>query len=132
MIVHELLHAIIGFIFGGNMKIGIIPGGAVTITDTPMTKIQYLIMLLSPVILIGIIPSIILAIKYPSKTNTSFKTALISWFYMCMFLGMIFSASPDLISTYNVCNIIPNGAIMKQTNEGMIWYMPDEIIKSNL
>ena len=119
MAIHELLHALVGYFFGADMKVAIIPGGAVAITSTALTRTQYLIMLLVPVIVLGIIPSILLAIFYNEERATSFKNSFIAWFCLCLFCGMIFSASPDIISTYNVLKEIPQDAIMRQTDDNM-------------
>ena len=126
MVVHEFLHAFVGMCFGADMKVAIIPGGAIAITSTALTRTQYLIMLLTPVILLGIIPSILLAILYNRERATSFKNSFVAWFCMCLLCGMIFSASPDIISTYNVLNEIPKDAIMRQTDENMYWYIIKE------
>lgn len=123
MIIHELLHAFVGMLLGGNMKVAIIPGGAVTITSSAMTRTQYLFILLTPVITMGIIPSIVLTLIYPKKIGNSFKKSFITWFCMIAFVSMIFSASPDIISTYNIFKEVPKGAIMQQDDENMYWYM---------
>ena len=125
MIIHELLHAFVGMLCGGDMKVAIIPGGAVTITSSAMTRTQYLFMLLTPVVTMGIIPSIVLAIVYPKKVGKTFKKSFITWFSMLAFLSMIFSASPDIISTYNILKKVPKGAIMQQNDENMYWYMKE-------
>ena len=126
MIIHELLHAFVGMLLGGDMKVAIIPGGAVTITSSAMTRTQYLFILLIPVIIMGIIPSIILALIYPKKIGNSFKKSFITWFFMIAFASMIFSASPDIISTYNIFKEVPKGAIMQQNDENMYWYMKED------
>ena len=127
MIIHEWLHAFVGMLCGGNMKVAIIPGGAVTITSSAMSRTQYLFMLLTPVITMGIIPSIVLALIYPKKIGNSFKKSFIIWFCMIAFVSTIFSASPDIISTYNIFKEVPKDAIMQQDDKNMYWYMKEDI-----
>ena len=122
MAIHELMHAFVGMCFGADMKVAIIPGGAIAVTSSALTRTQYLIMLVTPVLFLGIIPSILLAFLYNEERATNFKNSFIAWFCVCLFCGMIFSASPDIISTYNVLKEIPKDAIMRQTDDNMYWY----------
>lgn len=121
--IHEFMHALVGFMFGADMKVAIIPGGAVAITSSALTRTQYLIILLTPITVLGIIPSILVSILYNKKRATNFKNSFIAWFFLCLFSGMIFSASPDIISTYNILTEVPKDAIMQQNDDNMYWYI---------
>ena len=121
--IHELIHAVTGALFGAEMKVGFIPQMLVTvaITGTPLSKLQYLLILCMPVILIGIIPAVIVLIKFPKKIKNATKVSILIIF----FLAIIVSAGADLISIYNMIKQVPNGAMMQQTDNGMYWYMPE-------
>ena len=119
---HEYMHAFVGAIFGANMKVGIIPemAIAVTMTSSPLTKLQFVLFLITPMIIMGIFPAIIILLNYPKKIKNHF----LAWFLTFLCLGSILSASADLISTYNICKSVPNGAIIQSTDENTYWYMP--------
>jgi len=119
---HEFLHAIPGAFFGADMKVGFMPQNliAVAMTSSPLTKLQFLIVGITPIIVLGIIPAIVIAIGYPKKI----KNPKISWILMCMCISMILSAGPDLVCTYNIMTNVPNGAIIQQTDNETYWYMP--------
>jgi len=121
---HEFLHAIPGALFGADMKVGFMPQNlvAVAMTSTPLTKLQFLIVGITPILLLGIIPAIAIAIGYPKKI----KSPIISWILMCMCISMILSAGPDLVCTYNIMTNVPNGAIIQQTDDDTYWYMPEK------
>ncbi len=127
MIIHEFLHALVGAICGGNMRVGIMYPGAVTVTDTALTKFQYLIILLTPMITLGILPAIIILLSYPKKIKKHF----VVWFITFLCIGTILSAAPDLISTYNICKQVPNGAIMQETDEYIYWYNNEDSREEN-
>jgi len=120
---HEFLHAIPGILFGADMKVGFMPQEflAVAMTSSPLTKLQYLIILITPVLVLGIIPAIAIALGYPKKI----KSPIMSWFIMFMCLSMILSAGPDLVSIYNISTQVSNGAIMQADDNNMYWYMPE-------
>ena len=121
---HEFLHAIPGALFGADMKVGLMPQNliAVALTSTPLTKLQFLIVGITPILLLGIIPAIVIAMGYPKKI----KSPKISWILMCMCISMILSAGPDLVCTYNIMTNVPNGAIIQQTDNETYWYMPEK------
>ena len=76
MPIHEIFHAIAGAIFGADMKVGFIYQmfAAVAITSSKLSKMQYLILLLTPVTVLGIIPAILILLNYPKKIkNAKFK-----------------------------------------------------------
>ncbi len=119
--IHEMVHAISGAIFGADMKVGFIPQMliAVAITSSKLTKVQYLVLLLTPIIILGILPAITILLNYPK----SIKNAKAAWLALFLCFGVVLSAGPDLISTYNIIKNVPNGAIMQQTDDDMYWYM---------
>ena len=90
-------------------------------TEEPMTKIQFLIMSLTPIIILGIIPLIILFITYPKKEK-SFKKGLMYWILTCFTGCIIMSSCPDIIQSFNVIKNIPSNAVM----ENDYWYIPNE------
>ncbi len=123
MPIHELIHCIAGAIVGLNMKFGIDPQTFIgfAYTEEPLTKIQFLVMSLSPLVILGIIPLIILFIKYP-KEKMNFKKALKYLILTCFIGGMFMSCAPDMIESFNYIKNIPNGAIV----EDNYWYIPNK------
>ena len=123
MPIHELIHCIAGALFGLDMKFGIDPQTFIgfAFTEDPLTKVQYLVMSLSPLVILGIIPLLILFIKYP-KEKMSFKKALKYWILTCFIGTMFMSCAPDMIESFNFIKNIPNGAIV----EDNYWYIPND------
>ena len=121
--IHELLHCIAGAAVGLDMKFGIDPASfmAFAYTENPMTKAQFLVMLLTPLIVLAIIPLIILFITYPKKEK-NFRKGLIYWILTCFIGCMIICSSPDIIQSFNVIRNIPSNAIM----ENDYWYIPNK------
>ena len=121
--IHELLHCIAGALFGLNMKFGIDPQTFIgfAYTRDPMSKTQFLVMSLTPLVILGIIPLIIIFTKYP-KEKMKFKRALVYWILTCFFATMIMSCSPDMIQSFNFIKNIPNNAVVVDD----YWYIPNE------
>ena len=121
--IHELLHCIAGALVGLNMKYGFDPQSfiAFAYTEDSLTKMQFLVMSLTPLVILGIIPLIILFIKYP-KEKMDFKKGLKYWILTCFIGAMIMSCSPDIIQSYNYIKHIPNNAIVEED----YWYIPNE------
>ena len=121
--IHELLHCIAGGLVGLDMKFGIdlVSFMAFAYTENPLTKVQFLIMSLTPLIILAIIPLIILFSTYPRKEK-NFKKGLIYWILTCFIGCMIMSSCPDIIQSFNVIKNIPNNAVM----ENDYWYIPNE------
>ena len=125
--IHELLHCVAGALSGLDMKFGIDAQmfAGFAYSDEPMTKIQFLVMSLTPLIILGIIPLIIVFSTYPKKEK-NYKKGLIYWILTCFIGCMIMSSCPDIIQSFNVIKNVPSNAIM----ENDYWYIPnDEIIK---
>ncbi len=120
---HELLHCIAGAIVGLNMKFGIDPKSFIgfAYTENPLTKAQFLVMSLTPLVILGIIPLIILFIKYP-KEKMRYKKGLKYWILTCFIGAMIISCSPDMIQSINFITYIPNNAIVVED----YWYIPNK------
>lgn len=123
--IHELIHAIPGALQGANMKIGFIPQMLtfIAITSTPLSKLQYLIMLIMPAIVLGIIPAIIIIINFPKKI----KNAVKAWIAMMICVMAIMTTGADIISTYNIITNVPDGAIIQQTDDNIYWYIPEAV-----
>ncbi len=121
--IHELLHCIAGALVGLNMKFGIDPQTFIgfAYTEDPFTKVQFLVMSLTPFIILGIIPLIILFIKYP-KEKMSYEKGLKYWILTCFIGFLIISSAADIIQSYNIIKHIPNNAIVI----GDYWYIPNE------
>ena len=121
--IHELIHCIAGALFGLDMKFGIDPQTFIgfAYTEEPLTKFQFLVMSLSPLVILGIIPLIILFIKYP-KEKMSFKKALKYWILTCFIGTMFMTCAPDMIESFNFIKNIPNGAIVEEN----YWYIPSK------
>lgn len=121
MPIHEIFHAIAGAIFGADMKVGFIYQmfAAVAITSSKLSKMQYLILLLTPVTILGIIPAILILLNYPKKI----KNAKLAWIALTACIIFIMTTGPDLISSFNIIKNVPNGAVMQQTDNNMFWYM---------
>ena len=82
-------------------------------------------MSLTPLVILGIIPLIILSIKYP-KEKMDFKKGLKYWILTCFIGAMIMSCSPDIIQSYNYIKHIPNNAIVEED----YWYIPNEQLRT--
>ena len=123
MIIHELLHCIAGAISGLDMKFGIDPQMFVgfAYTEQPLTKTQFLTMSLAPLVILGIIPLIILFIKYP-KEKMDYKKGLKYWILTCFIGSIIISCSPDIIQSLNFIRNIPNNAVVIED----YWYIPNK------
>lgn len=121
---HELLHCITGSLVGLDMKFGIDPQSfiAFAYTEDSLTKMHFLVMSLTPLVILGIIPLIVLFIKYP-KEKMDYKKGLKYWILTCFIGAMIMSCSPDIIQSYNYIKRIPSNAIVKED----YWYIPNEI-----
>lgn len=121
--IHELLHCIAGALVGLNMKFGIDPQSfiAFAYTDDPLTKSQFLCMSLTPFIILGIVPLVILFIKYP-KEKMSFMKGLKYWVLTCFIGAMIISCSADMIQSFNYIRNIPNKAVVGDD----YWYIPNK------
>lgn len=78
-------------------------------------------MSLTPLVILGIIPLIILFIKYP-KEKMSYKKGLKYWILTCFIGAMIISCSPDMIQSINFITYIPNNAIVVED----YWYIPNK------
>jgi len=122
-LVHEYLHAFVGFLFGADMKVGYISfcGIWCALTESPMTKIQCLCYVLTPILLLGIIPAIIVLFNYPKKIKNHLK----AWVLLLLFISIISTAFPDIIATYNICKNVPNNAIIINDDNNSYWYIPD-------
>ena len=122
--IHELIHCIAGAIFGLNMKFGIDPQTFIgfAYTEDPLTKTQFLAMSLAPLLILGIIPLIILFVKYP-KGKIKFKRAFKYWFLTCFIGAIIISSAPDMLQSFNFIRNIPSDAIV----ENDYWYIPPKI-----
>ena len=103
------------------MKVGFIYQmfAAVAITSSKLSKMQYLILLLTPVTVLGIIPAILILLNYPKKI----KNAKLAWIALTACIIFIMTTGPDLISSFNIIKNVPNGAVMQQTDNNMFWYM---------
>lgn len=123
MPIHELVHCIAGALVGLNMKWGFDLQffGAFAYTEDSLTKFQFLVMSLTPLLILAIIPLMILFIKYP-KEKINYEKGLIYWILTCFIGAMIMSCSPDIIQSYNYIKHIPNKAIV----ENDYWYIPNE------
>ena len=121
--IHELIHCIAGALFGLDMKFGIDPQTFIgfAYTEDPLTKVQFLVMSLAPLVILGIIPLIILFIKYP-KEKMSYKRALKYWILTCFIGSMFMSCTPDMIESFNFIKNIPNNAVVEEN----YWYIPNE------
>lgn len=121
--IHELLHCIAGALVGLNMKFGIDPQlfAGFAYTDDPLTKSQFLFMSLTPLIILGIVPLVIIFIKYP-KGKISYNVAIKYWILTCFIGAMIMSCSPDIIQSFNFIKHIPNNAIVAED----YWYIQNK------
>lgn len=122
--IHELLHCIAGALVGLNMKFGIDPQSfmAFAYTEDSVTKTQFLVMSLTPLIILGIIPLIVLFIKYSKEKNMDYIKGLKYWILTCFIGVIIISSSPDIIQSFNFIKNIPNNAIV----EADYWYIPNK------
>lgn len=122
--IHELLHCIAGALVGLNMKFGFDLQAfiAFAYTEDSLTKGQFLIMSLTPLIILGIIPLIILFIKYSKEKNMDYIKGLKYWILTCFIGLIIISCSPDIIQSFNFIKNIPNNAIIEED----YWYIPNE------
>ena len=117
-LIHEYLHAIPCAIMGYNMKIAIgFPVGASTWVLEDMTKLQTLIFSLTPCIILGIIPAIIVITMKITKKNY-----LINWIMALICCIMFFSCGYDIINSFNTFKNIPNGAYVGQKDNIYYWY----------
>lgn len=117
-VIHEYLHAIPGAIMGYDMNVAIgFPIGGVTWLKEDMTKIQDLIFGLTPLIVLGVIPSIIAIFMKVTKKNY-----LINWILALVSCVMIFTCGYDIINSYNIIKNIPNDAYVGQTEDIYYWY----------
>jgi len=121
--VHELLHCIAGALVGLNMKYGFDPQTfiAFAYTEDSLTKIQFLVMSLTPLITLAIIPLVVLFIKY-NREKMNYEKGLKYWILTCLIGTIIMSCSPDIIQSYNFIKHIPNKAIVEED----YWYIPNE------
>lgn len=121
--IHELLHCIAGALVGLNMKFGIDPQSfvAFAFTEDSLSKIQFLFMSLTPLIILGIIPLLIIFIKYP-KGKIGFIQGMKYWILTCFIGGMIMYCSPDMIQSFNFIKNIPSNSIVEEN----YWYIPNE------
>lgn len=120
--IHEMIHCIAGALAGLNMKFGIDPQTFIgfAYTEDPFTKAQFLVMSLAPLIILGIIPLIVLFIKYP-KGKMTYEKGLKYWILTCFVGFLIISSVADAIQSYNMIKNIPNNAIVNEN----YWYIPE-------
>ena len=106
------------------MKFGIDPQSfmAFAYTEDSVTKTQFLVMSLTPLIILGIIPLIVLFIKYSKEKNMDYIKGLKYWILTCFIGVIIISSSPDIIQSFNFIKNIPNNAIV----EADYWYIPNK------
>ena len=121
--IHEILHCIAGALVGLNMKFGIDPQSflAFAYTDDALTKIQFLVMSLTPLVILVIIPLIIIFAKYP-KERVNYTKGLKYWILTCFIGTIILTCCPDIIQSFNFIKNIPNGAIVEEN----YWYIPNK------
>ena len=121
--IHELLHCIAGALSGLDMKFGFAPINfmAFAYTEDPLTKMQFLVMSLTPLVVLAIIPLIILFVRYP-KEKVSFKKGLKYWILACFIGTIVITCSPDILQSYNFIKHIPNNAIVQEN----YWYIPKD------
>jgi hypothetical protein len=122
-LVHEFLHAFVGFLFGADMKVGYISicGIWCALTESPMTKIQCLCYVLTPILLLGIIPAIIVLLNYPTKIKNHLK----AWVLFLLLISIVSTAFPDIVATYNICKNVPHNAIIINDDNNSYLYIPD-------
>ena len=123
IILHEFLHAFVGFLFGADMKVGYIPSIGIwcALTDSPMTKFQCICYLLSPILLLGIIPAIMVLLYYPKKIKNHLK----AWILFLFFISIISTAFPDIVAAYNIYKNVPHNGIIISDNDNSYWYISE-------
>jgi hypothetical protein len=117
--IHELLHGI--FMYGHDVYLGICPdyGIAFAINTGSISKLQNIVSLLAPFIILGIMPFIVIIMLYPRKIKNKTIYMILVWCIICIMC----SAAPDLITTINIVNNVPNGAQIISTVENDYWYI---------
>jgi hypothetical protein len=111
--IHEIIHGI--FMYGHNVYLGINTDYAIAFA----LYIGSIVSLLAPFIILGIMPFIVIIILYPRKIKNKTIYMMLVWCIICIMC----SAAPDLITTINIVNNVPNGAQIISTVENDYWYI---------
>lgn len=117
IIIHEYLHAIPAALMGYNCKIAIgIPMGGVTWIIEETLKTHTILFLLTPLLILGIIPAM-----YSCIVKVTKKNYLKQWIIGLISCMMIFTCGFDIINTYNIISF-PNDSYVGEANGIFYWY----------
>ncbi|MEY8234973.1 DUF3267 domain-containing protein [Lachnospiraceae bacterium 66-29] len=113
--IHEFLHAVC-YPKNAKVYIGVCikKVAAYAISFYPISKSQFIIMSLAPMLL-GIMPLIVFVVC-PLRWK-----ALLTICVVPAFMGMI-SPSPDYMDVVSVIKQVPKGAKIQASNEGLYWF----------
>lgn len=118
ILIHELLHAVV-YPKEATVEIGIIPKsfGAFAVSTYPLTKKNFVLMSLLPIVL-GVIPLVLFII------NPIEYKEINAILFMCAMMGLV-SPYPDFFNIYNiVLKQAPKGALIQFSSNHCYWYIP--------
>ena len=115
---HEILHAI-PFGRGTKVELYIVPKHleVFVVCEKPLTKFQYIFMLLLPIITLGWFPMIVWMI-FPHG-------GLISNILLVSSYITILTGIGDYVNAYRALYQMPNGSMHQQSGHQSYWYMPE-------